>query len=361
MMFVNCAAAAARALRTLLFLLLSPFGYVRELVSLAGVLAALLGAWTFIAPVLKLDDGNRHAASPRKRTCISQLAHSPQTGTICLLRDYQELLAIDDLNSRERFCQLISPTEPTSLACGSEGWSLVTYSRESGLRWRTSLWGTLEIPWDDRQTVVNVAVAADGRVAAIISQSDRVELFQLTDDGEVQPFGTCPLTEVQAIWLSPSGRRLAAKTRSGVLRFVNVEDGRETRPLRRLHDLVMCAAWSGEGGRFAVGLSDGAILLCDAGGDGSTDRTIMVDRSPAAVALNADGEWLITGSSLGRIEAFRDGELVWIRQGSVRMISALAISQAVAAEQLISSATDGKIFIRSLTTGEMQRELNLNP
>lgn len=76
---------------------------------------------------------------------------------------------------------------------------------------------------------------------------------------------------------------------------------------------------------------------------------------PTVIALNEDGEWLAAGTSTGEIRAFHQGQPAWTRTAQRLNIRSLAIAHN--RDQLVSGGLDGKISIRSLTTGDDVREL----
>lgn len=340
--------------RCLMSLLLSPWGYVKELLGLTVLLAGFAWALTAVSTSLPSKDEHQHAAAAAQVRSVSRMLLLPEDGRICLYQNLRELVTIDESHGAEQSYQALPAADYLELHNLGHAWGYLVNRIDTGFEWWNSMQGKYEIPAALNQTKVrSISLSKQQNIAAVLSVSREVQLWRPNTEGVIDVIASFDLPDCDWIYLSPTGDVLAVRS-DRRLRFLDSLTGKEIGSSVQLKDLVTCHCWSPEGSYFACAMHDGEILVCPVYDTEDLPISIKRPQSASAIALSSNGSWLIGATSCGEQFAFQQGELCWNLPAHRNNIRALAI--AGHQDQVVSSGMDGKVSIRSLETGRLLRE-----
>lgn len=334
-------------------LLLSPLGYLREVMLCAGLLAAALCALTSVQTCVE----NRSAASGEKviNSCISRLAVDPYTDQIYLLQDFREIVSLDS-SGLELHQRTVPTLERFHFGRDASGWAFVGQEHGDKFIWWHSTVGESNLmSQEETEEVVDASLSHDGRHLAVLKRGAEIRLWQMSDDGPLAARRYRMPRAVSDISLSPLGGRIVVQSGGANLQWLNAATGEALSDRIPLGSLIWCTAWSQDENWFAAGTEDRQIRIWNARDLSAPASAIQVDGMPMSLALTADGRWLVAGMSGGELKAWHDGELKWSRQA--HHVNVRAIDLSGDEQRVVTACGEGRITVHNVETGEFVSEI----
>jgi WD40 repeat protein/DNA-binding SARP family transcriptional activator len=179
-----------------------------------------------------------------------------------------------------------------------------TEQAENALRQATLTSRTLDV-WPTHRAIARaLSVSRDGLTVATGGDDGAVAVRRI-DTGRLRSFTRPGSRAVVGIALSPDGRRVAASRDDGTV-IVSDDDGRSPRTVLRLGDTTVakygspnygvCASFSDDGRRLAIGALDGTVRLLRADGAGPVTVLRGGDGQVLDVAFGRDERRLVSTS-----------------------------------------------------------------
>jgi WD40 repeat protein len=220
--------------------------------------------------LLDTETGQRRTAVETGQT-VKSLAVAPDGKLLLTLASSDGPAVWDLATGRQRWA---APREgPVSVRAefAPDGtWVAAGCARDLIRRWDTASGRELE-GWgpDEYRTVESLAFSPDGRLlASLVASTTRNLLVRETATGAVRATRTLkrgqyyPVSGLSLLAVAPDGRTLAGSELGGVLRFWDLESGRELGALSSApHHETLCLAFSPDGRRLAAGSYRGQVKL----------------------------------------------------------------------------------------------------
>ena len=317
----------------------------------------------------------------------AELQVSPDSGYV-LLRTVLNEVVLGDL-TRGAFQRLDGSRRAGGMAFSPSGDLVVVGSGEELLAWETRS-GRRRVLGEHLGFVFGLAFSPDGKHLAFATKNGDLRLLELAT-GRERKVGRYEEGEViMGLHFSPDGQYLASHGNGRASRLWELSTG-DSQILRGAPDSVYDAAFSPEGRYLATGSSDGTVRLFDVRArnhrvlftapgplralvrspDGrrlvtmGPERTLrLLDTAGGAPlleerghslmvpAFSADGRWLVSGGSDGRIHLREgsSGRTERVLEGHGRAITALAFSRD--GRWLASADEGGEVRRWELASGE---------
>lgn len=123
-----------------------------------------------------------------------------------------------------------------------------------------------------------------------------------TASGETTNVWAVPPAQIDALAISPDGRRLASGSADGVLRIWELSSGQEAATLSGHTGRIMSLDWNPDGERVISGSADFTARIWDLRSRRSVAELKMQDWV-RSVAYSPNGRWIATGSGSGFVAA----------------------------------------------------------
>jgi WD40 repeat protein len=209
---------------------------------------------------------------------------------------------------------------------------------------------------EDTGTVNAVAVTPDGRRAVAASGDGTLRLWDL-DSGQTLHTLEGHTRRVNAVALTPDGWRALSASEDGTLRLWDLDNGQTLRTLEGHTRAVNAVALTSDGWRAVSASGDGTLRLWDLD-NGQTLREIKAHQSAAyAVAAIADGRRVVSGSAGGmlRVWDWESGQM--LREIKAHQSAVNAVGVIGTGRRIVSASAGGMLRVWDSENGQRLREI----
>lgn len=351
-------APAAHAVRFAVSLVLSPWGYAKEITILGFGVWLVCVVVSGAAKSWSLEDETQLAAS--NRPAIVRVLKNRHENLTCMFQDFSRIVAVDDLTGDVFFSRKVYGAHRFELGCDADGWGFLTLSGDNRLEWWHSSTGPIELPsYEGEENLDDVSMSRTGRVVSALTLDNRLMTWRLMESGEVaQTDGMLP-NRSNRILLSPDGNMLAVRSAGSHLSFHRAADGIVLPiPQQEMNSLIVCSAWSADSTWYAVGVERNQVIMVNVTEPLSDIRTVELSMMPTALALSADSRWLIAALSSGNIEGYCDGERIWSQSTHPTVVRTMDISDDD--QSIVVGGIDGRLMTFSTHSGALIETKNVH-
>jgi WD40 repeat protein len=247
----------------------------------------------------------------------------------------------------------------------------VTFSRDGKLIAGGSLDSTAKV-WDARtgekvhvlrghkSTVIDLAFHPDGSQLATGSLDGTIKIWDLATAKEIRTL-TGHAQEVDCLTYSPDGKRIASVGADGV-RIWDVTSGDTRLAFPAGWQDIKCLAFRPDGNRIALGISNGAIRICDPA-NGNVERTLKGHTHwVLSIAYDAEGSHLVTAGGEDKTVRIWDAskdEPIHTLTGHTEWVDSVAFSPD--GKFVVSTGWDKMVKIWEVATGKLLVSFKAHP